>query len=191
MVYPSPCIFLGQLHQFILQGLQSRTVTAAAERHDLVVVLAGEGIEYFLFLLHGHLAFHLLQLGAFEGLAPDNVKLAARTFALRIDLVAKSCRTKGSAFVVALWIGYLCWERIVGSACAEHLPRWCIAAIGVSALYHEVLDDTVEERAVVVALTGQFEEVVAVARRVVIEAYKNVALGSLDSYFAMVVVCLI
>ena len=40
-----------------------------------------------------------------------------------------------------------------------------------------------EDRAVVVALTGQFEEVVAVARRVVIEAYKNVALGSLDSYF--------
>lgn len=34
-------------------------------------------IEYFLLLLHGHLAFHLLQLGAFEGLAPDNVKLAA------------------------------------------------------------------------------------------------------------------
>lgn len=88
--------------------------------------------------------------------------------------------------MVAQRIGYLRRDSVVGSARSEHLPCWGVTTVWVAALYHEVLDDTVEERAVVVALTGQFEEVVAVARRVVIEAYKDVALGSLDSYFCHV-----
>lgn len=45
----------------------------------------------------------------------------------------------------------------------------------IAALNHEILDDTVEERAVVIALACQLDEVVPVLGCLVVEAHDDVA----------------
>ena len=53
-------------------------------------------------------------------------------------------------------------------------------AMLVTALYHKVFDDTVEEQRVVELRTDQFEEIVTVLGRLVVEGNANVALGGLQ-----------
>ena len=54
--------------------------------------------------------------------------------------------------------------------------------VGVSALNHEVLDDTVEQEAVVIALGGELEEIVAVEGRLVIQTDYDIAQSGCDFY---------
>ena len=74
-------------------------------------------------------------------------------------------------------------NRVARIAIAQALARLGISAVGVAALYHEILDAAVEERAVIEAFAGKFEEVLAVQRRVVREGYPNVAHVCLDAYY--------
>ena len=145
------------------------------------MVLLGKLVEDRLFLLHLKLFLHLSEFRRLVCLSPYDIELAATALAVGVHLVAKACCTQGATFVEIFGIYKFGRNGIVGTSRAEHLSLRCSFAIGVSALYHKVLNDTVEERAVEVAFFGKLQEVVTVFGRLVVEAYKNVAFGSLDS----------
>src|SRR3712207_7004572 len=52
---------LGVGDDLVLQGLQTGPVALAAQVHDGVMVEPCQLVEHLLFLLHGHLALHLLR----------------------------------------------------------------------------------------------------------------------------------
>ena len=56
-----------------------------------------------------------------------------------------------------------------------HLSRSHLSAGVVATLNHEVLDDSLEDAAVVIAAVHELQEVVAMVRRVVIECHTDVA----------------
>lgn len=69
-------------------------------------------------------------------------------------------------------------QRVVGTAHTELLACRRALRVGVAALNHEVANDAMEQRAIVIALRSQLQEVVAVNGCVVVEANGNVAQGS-------------
>ena len=60
-------------------------------------------------------------------------------------------------------------------ALTEELARKGILALGVATLYHEILDDAMEEQGVIYVEIHQFDEVVAMERCGVVEAQSDVA----------------
>ena len=127
-----------------MQRLQSGAVAVATQVHYLVVVLFCQRVEHVLLLLHRHLALELLQFGGLEGLAPHYVELAATALFGRIYLVAETCCAQRATLVKELRIYKLGGKGVVWSAAAEHLACWCVAAVRVAALNHEVFYHAME-----------------------------------------------
>jgi hypothetical protein len=73
-----------------------------------------------------------------------------------------------------VWLDFS-FNSIVGTSRTELFARCGAAAIRVAALYHEVLNDTVKESAVIVTFVNEFDEVVSVERCLVIEYGCDVA----------------
>ena len=74
------------------------------------------------------------------------------------------------------------FDGIAGAAHSEAFAGGSALGVGVSALNHEVLDDTVEQETVVIALGGELEEIVAVEGCLVIQADYDVAQSGCDFY---------
>ena len=83
---------------------------------------------------------------------------------------------------MALAIEELSLDGVVGTPLAQRHTRFCMTAVGVATLDHEVLDDTVEEQRVVELLIDEFQEVVAMTGCIVIERHENVSLGGLNHH---------
>lgn len=115
-------------------------------------------------------------------LAPDDIELAGRGATLGVLLVAFAGHGHGSPTVEYLRQTELRLLGVVEVARAESLSGFGMLAVGVAALDHEVLDDAVEEQRVVDAHLRQFQEVVAVLRRLVIEADADVACRGLEEH---------
>ena len=58
---------------------------------------------------------------------------------------------------------------------AEHRALGGISALRVAALYHKILDYTMEEGSVVKAFARKFEYVVAVQRRFIVQFHDDIA----------------
>ena len=74
------------------------------------------------------------------------------------------------------------FDGVAWAAHTEAFAGGSALGVGVSALNHEVLDDTVEQEAVVIALGGELEEIVTVEGRLVIQADYDVAQSGCDFY---------
>lgn len=74
-------------------------------------------------------------------------------------------------------------HRVVGAARAEHLAGRGTDAVGIATLNHEVADDAVKQRAVEIALTGEFHKIVAMQRSGIVQADRNVAFRSVENCF--------
>ena len=110
----------------------------------------------------------------------DNVELAGAAAVLGVDIVAFTGCCHRAAPMDNPWRAELWFQGVTQVAIAQFLSRLCRAAVGVTSLNHEVIDDAVEEQRVVEVLVHQLQEVVAVDGGLVVEGYADVALSSLD-----------
>ena len=179
-------LLLGQGHslflQFVLQGHQACVVAVLAQLDDATAVLDHEVIKDVLQLLLRHLT---LELGEFAGtvdLASDDVELATTGTLLGIDLVALTGSSEGSLLVYQRLVE-LGRDGVVGASGTEMCCGRSSTRIGIATLNHKVLDDTVEESAVVIALTGQLEEIITMKGGLVIKTNGDVTEGGLDQDF--------
>ena len=168
--------------KLVLEFHQPLTVTAAAQVHDFIVMLASQLVEDILLGLHRHLFLHLAQFVLSISLTPHDVELASAALALWVHLVVQAGSTQGATLMKQAWTVYLGRNGIVWSARSQHLSLGSILAVGVAALNHKVLDDTMKKSAVEVSFLSQFYEVVTMTRSLVVEAHDDVALCSLDFY---------
>ena len=83
---------------------------------------------------------------------------------------------QGTTLVEKLWINELGRDGVIRSARAQHFAFRSALALWVTALDHEILDDTVEECAIEISLLCQLDEVVTMLRCLVVEANLDVAL---------------
>ena len=176
-------LYLGRCErlEFFLQDLKCGMVAVATQLHDVGTPLVDQPVEGRLQCLHLELSVQLPQLSLVIRLSPYNVELAATAPALRIHLVALTCCSKCSALVDELRKN-LCRDGVVRTARPEHAVGRRTLGVGITALYHEILDDTVEKRAVVIALLYEFDEIVAVKGCLVVEADSDVAHGGMNLY---------
>ena len=172
---------LGFLNQTLLKVLQSGAVAVAAHIHNLVLMGGHKVVEGDGHLVLLHLLLHLLELGRLVDRAPDDVELAAARLATGIDLVTKSGSAERTTLMEETGIDFG-FDGIAWAAHTEAFASWSALGVGVSALNHKVLDDTVEQEAVVIALGGELEEIVAVEGRLVIQADYDVAQSGCDFY---------
>ena len=172
---------LGFLNQTLLKVLQSSAVAVATHLHYLILVSGHKVVEGDGHLVLLHLLLHLLELGRLVDRAPDDVELAAARLAIRIDLVTKSGSAERTTLMEETGIDFG-FDGIAWAAHTEAFASWSALGVGVSALNHKVLDDTVEQEAVVIALGGELEEIVAVEGRLVIQADYDVAQSGCDFY---------
>ena len=84
-----------------------------------------------------------------------------------------------------LRIDDLCRNGVVGRVQAHSGSGLRMARRRVAGLNHEVEDDAVPEVSVVEALVHQFQEVVAMLRRLVVEHHANVSHRSLQQHFRL------
>ena len=173
---------LGLVSQLLLQGLQPLAVTLTTHLHNLVVVLTHQLIEGRLDLLHLQLLGELTQLALVIHLTPDDIELRTAAATLGIDLVALTGCGQGTTLVeeVVLDLGL---KGVVGTAHAQHLADRGALRVGVAALNHKALDDTMEQGTVIIALAHQFDEVITVNGGLVIKANHDVAEHCLYLYF--------
>ena len=71
-------------------------------------------------------------------------------------------------------------KGVVGASRAETRVGVGVLGVGVSGLHHELVDDAVEQHAVVIFLFDEFQEIVAVGRGVAEEVHPDVAYRGLD-----------
>ena len=76
------------------------------------------------------------------------------------------------------------WQRVVGRVVADRPARFGVARGRVARLNHEIADDAMPEIAVVVALSDEFQEVVAMERRFVVEFEPDVSHRGFEEHFA-------
>ena len=77
---------------------------------------------------------------------------------------------------------YLCWYSVSWAACAGPCCLVCGLAVRVASLYHESLNDTVEQRAIVESIICQFDKIVAVEWCLVVQTYDNIPFCGIDSH---------
>ena len=154
--------------EVVLQFLQSSAVAVASQFHNLRLVFRHESVKHRLLLLHGHLSFHLFQFSWFVRLSPNDVELASAAFAVRVHLVACSCRAQCSSLVEELRVYEFRGNSVVWSSHAEVLSSRSPFGVRVASLYHKVFDDTMEQRSVEIALLCEFHEVVTMTRSLVV-----------------------
>lgn len=172
---------LGILNQTLLKVLQSGAVAVAAHLHYLILVSGHKVVEGDGHLVLLHLLLHLLELGRLVDRAPDDVELAAARLATGIDLVTKSGSAERTTLVEETGIDFG-FDGVAWAAHTEAFAGGSALGVGVSALNHEVLDDTVEQEAVIIALGSELEEIVTVEGRLVIQADYDVAQSGCDFY---------
>ena len=179
-------LLLGQGHslflQFVLQGHQACVVAVLAQLDDATAVLDHEVVENVLQLLLSHLALELGELAGTVDIASDDVELATAGTLLGIDLVALTGSSEGSLLMYQRLVE-LGRDGVVGASGTEMCSGRSSTRIGIATLNHKVLDDTVEESAVVIALTGQLEEIITMKGGLVIETNGDVTEGGLDQDF--------
>lgn len=111
--------------------------------------------------------------------ACHNEKLAAARLPLRVHLIGQAGRRQGAAQVRETNFGR---NGVARPAAAEYGAGGCGFRVGVAALDHKVGDHAVEQQAVEKALCGQFEEIVAVPGRLVVQPYPDVAHAGADEH---------
>ena len=115
-------------------------------------------------------------------LAGDDVELAGAGEVAGVHVVAL---TGSSHRAVAMAQGGhdLGLELVGQIALAEQRSRLSMAAVRVARLDHEAGYDAVEQQGVVEVALDELQEVVAVARRLVVEGDADVAFGGLEEHF--------
>lgn len=179
---------LGNVHAFddvAVDGVFAVEVGRAA-----VLLVVFEHLRRHLIAFGFLLGAYFAEAGRAELLARDDVELGPATALLGVDIVGLACSCQGTACVVVVGQEELGCQAVGHVAVAQHLAGFCRAAVGVASLYHELVDDAMEEGAVVVAALGQLEEVVAVDGGLVEEGYADVTHGCLDAYDAALVLLL-
>lgn len=168
----------------------SRDVVVDAVECFLVVCdacleeLLGEGFEELLFeflpLHFGEVFGEAFEFSFAEFLSLHDVELASAALLVGVYLVSFACRRECSLDVEVLF-----GEEFGGDGVSDvaRAPEFAfgvgVLGVGVAALNHESLDDAVEEGVVEKLLVDEFEEVVAMERRVVEEDGGHVAEGCL------------
>ena len=163
-------------YQLVLQVHETSLIAVLAQVHHLGAVFCHQAVEHLLFLLHGHLLLQLFQFLWLIHLAPHDIELASAACLFGVHLVALAGCTEHSTLVKELWIDYFSGNVVARTACTKRLAGRCTLALGITSLYHEIADNAVEERTIIVALGGQMQEVVAMKRCLVVEANHYVAL---------------
>ena len=130
----------------------------------------GSGVETLL---------NLHQTGVVVYPTPYDIELAGGTAPFRIDSVALASHSHHSTTVEDLRQTEFGLNGVVVVTRTQSLSGLGMFAVQVASLYHEVLDDAMEEQGVVDVLLNEFQEVVTVLGRLVEECYTNVARGSL------------
>ena len=74
-------------------------------------------------------------------------------------------------------------SSIVEIARAQQLSWFCVFAVGITALNHKVLDDTMDEERVIYAHLRDFQEVVASLWRLVIKGDADIARRGFKQHF--------
>ena len=124
-----------------------------------------------------HLVADLIELLGGVGLAPDDIELTTAGTAFGILAVAlarcSQCPTTVRMEQMAVGIEELSLDGIVGTPLAQRHARFSMTAVGIAALNHEVLDDAVEEQRIIELLVDEFQEIVAMTRRIVEERQNN------------------
>ena len=145
-----------------------------------LVVIYHDGCERDAFLLQ--CATHAADVGCILPFAPHDIELASAALLFGVHLVAVSCSSQGAPPVVEEGQVKLGGDGVAWSAIAQYLAGSRAARVGVAALDHEVLYHAVKQRAVIVFLLDQHEEVVAVQRGVVRKRHSDVARRGLDEH---------
>ena len=78
-----------------------------------------------------------------------------------------------------LWQAEFSLNGVVIVARPQSLSGLGMLAVQVTALYHEVFDDTMEEQGIIDVFLDEFQEVVTMLGRLVEECYTDVARGGL------------
>ena len=86
-------------------------------------------------------------------------------------------------------IDKFCRYGIGGVSHAERLTRFGVAAVGISALNHEVADHAVKQSAVIIPFFSKFQKIGCVQRGVVIQTYGYVAQCSAHEHFGRSGLC--
>lgn len=105
----------------------------------------------------------------------DDIELSRRGGELRVHIVGLTRCSQCAALVEELWVMDLGWQRIIRRISSGLLSGHCVSGGGVSALNHEVADYTVEEIAIVIAFAYQFDKVVTMTGRLIIECHPDIA----------------
>lgn len=164
-------------HHFAEDGVFAVQMGGATEGGIERNLLGGE--SFTLGMLHLHLFNEILHLTRGESSAPNDIELGTTAALLWVRPVVLARCCKGSPLVVYATAEFG-FKGIAGTTDTESLTCRSILGIGVAALNHESLDDPMEERPVVIALANEFQEVVTVYGRLVIEAYHYVAHRGMD-----------
>jgi len=122
----------------------------------------------------------VFQIPGGERLSPYNIEMTPATATLGIHIVAFTGHRHHSPLMEQLRHAELGLQRVANVALAERDSWLSMTAVGITRLYHKVLDDTVEEQRVVEVVADETEEVVAMDGRLVEELYAYVALGGLE-----------
>ena len=135
----------------------------------------GSGIETFL---------GLGKRGAALDASPHDVELGGGRAHFRIDIIAFAGHRHGSATVEELRKSELRGKGVVEIARAEGFAWFGMFAVDVAALDHKVLDDAMEEQRVIDVHLGEFQEVVTMDGRLVVEGDADVARSGLKEHLS-------
>ena len=113
---------------------------------------------------------------------PNNIELTGRAAPFRINSVALTGHSDHSTTVEELWQAEFSLNGVVVVARTQALSRLGMLAVQVTALYHEILDDTVEKQGIVDMLLDVLQEVVTMLGRLVEECNADVARGGLKQH---------
>lgn len=133
----------------------------------------GSGVETFL---------NLGEAGVVVYTAPYDVELAGGAATLGVDAVTLASHRYHTATMEERGQAELGLDSVVVVARAQSLSGLCMLAVQVAGLYHEVLDDAMEQQGVVDVLLDEAQEVVAMLWRLVEKRYTNVARCGLEQY---------
>jgi hypothetical protein len=82
-----------------------------------------------------------------------------------------------------LWQSELRLDGIDQFATTQSLTRLCMLAVQVATLYHEILDDPMEQQRVIHLHFHELHEIVTMKGRLVIEFYTDIAFCRFQQYF--------
>ena len=114
--------------------------------------------------------------------APGDIEIGGSRSLGWVLIVTLARRTELSTLVVVLRIDDFGRHGVVYIKLL-HLSRVHLSAGIVTTLNHEVLDDSLEDAAVVVAAVHEFQKVVAMVRRIVIEGHTDITQCGFEQHF--------